>query len=48
MENEPTQELVEKFLTRVMEVEEKYAFARKGQDSSRKEEIANLLEDFCK
>ena len=48
MDNELSEEVIEKFLIRVIEVEEKYAFVRKGQESSRKKEIENLVEDFCK
>jgi len=46
MEEEVSSDTIDKFLTRVMEIEENYAFARKGQESSRKEEIKNLLEDI--
>ncbi len=42
-----TDETVEKFLSRVMEIEENFAFTRKGQDSSRKEELRKLLDEFC-
>lgn len=48
MTAEPSAEDVEKFLTRVMEVEEKYAFTNKGKDTDRKEELRSLLEKTCK
>lgn len=39
---------VNRFLARVIEVEEEFAFAKKGQDSARKEKLRELLEEFCK
>lgn len=48
MTTEPTDEDVGKFLTRVIEVEEKYAFTKKGQDTPRKDELKALLDEFCK
>ena len=48
MENGSSQEQITKFLHRVIEVEEKYAFVKKGQDSARREELSNLLDEMCK
>ena len=48
MDNEPSEEEVGKFLKRVIETEEKYAFAKKGQETARREDIKSLLEEFCK
>lgn len=48
MSTEPTPQQVNEFLSRVMEIEEKYAFAKKGQESARKDDLRGLLDDFCK
>ena len=48
MNTEPTSEDVEEFLTRVMAVEERYAFAKKAHESAKKDELRNLLDEFCK
>lgn len=48
MEENLGADTVSKFLERVIEVSEKYAFVKKGQDTARREEIKNLLDDFCK
>jgi hypothetical protein len=48
MTTEPTPQQVNEFLSRVMEIEEKYAFAKKGQETNRKDDLRNLLDDFCK
>ncbi len=47
MTKSPTESEVASFLMRVMEIEEKYAFAKKGQDSARKDELRNLLDELC-
>ena len=39
---------LEKFISRVIEIEEKPAFLKKGQKSAREEEILQALEDLCK
>lgn len=48
MNQETTNDEVNEFLSRVMEIEERYAFAKKGQESARKDDLRNLLDDFCK
>ena len=48
MDVEPSLEDVEMFLSRVMEIEDKYAFSKKGRDTDRKEELRSLLEKMCK
>jgi len=48
MKQETTNDEVNEFLSRVMEIEERYAFAKKGQESARKDDLRNLLDDFCK
>lgn len=40
-------QIVEDFLFRVIEIEEKYAFSKKGQESARKQELRDLLDEFC-
>ncbi len=47
MTTEPSSEDVNEFLARVMEIEQKYAFDKKGQDSKRKDDLRALLEEFC-
>lgn len=47
MEIVQTDELVDNFLKRVIELEERFSFARKGQESARKAELEKLLEEFC-
>ncbi len=39
--------IIDKFLARVIEIEENPAFAKKGQDSNRKDQIIKALEEFC-
>gem|GEM_PF-4897220 len=39
---------VAKFLSRVMEIERSPSYTKKGQDSSRKDKINAVLEEFCK
>ena len=46
LEADPTPEELNRFLSRVMEIEEKYAFTRKGQDSARKAELRALVDDL--
>ena len=41
------EETVDKFLARVIEIEENPAYAKKGQESNRKEQINKALEEFC-
>ena len=48
MNTEPTSEDVDEFLTRVMEIEERYAFAKRAHESDKKEALRNLLDEFCK
>lgn len=48
MEDAPSSEIVEKFLFRVIEIEESPVFLKKGQDSARKDEINKALDEFCK
>jgi len=48
MSEEPSTNEVNKFLARVIEIEEQFAFAKKGQDSARKDKLRELLEEFCK
>jgi len=48
MEYEPTPEIIEKFLFRVIEIEESPVYLKKGQDSARKDEINKALDEFCK
>lgn len=48
MEANTAPETVAKFLQRVIEVEEKYAFVKKGQDTARRDELKSLLDEFCK
>ena len=48
MADEPTPETVEKFLFRVIEIEESPVYSNKGQDSARKDEINKALDEFCK
>ena len=48
MSVEISEEQLMAFLKRVIEIEEKYAFAKKGQDTARKTELRDLLDDFCK
>lgn len=48
MTNEnPKPDDVNRFLARVIEAEEHFAFAKKGQDSARKEKLRNILDEFC-
>lgn len=47
MEAEPTPDELNRFLARVMEIEEKYAFTRKGQDSARRAELKTLVDEFA-
>ncbi len=44
---EVNDEDVNKFLTRVMEIEEEFAFAKGGQDTPRKNKLRALLDEFC-
>ncbi len=39
---------LKKFISRVMDIEERYTFARSGQKTTRKEEVKFLLDEFCK
>ena len=41
-------ETIEKFLVRVIEIEESPAFLKGGQDSARRERIESALDEFCK
>lgn len=41
-------DLVDKFLARVIEIEENYAFVKKGQDTSRREELMKALDEVSK
>lgn len=47
MVEQPTPETTEKFLFRVIEIEESPVFLKKNQESARKEEIQKALEEFC-
>lgn len=47
-EEEVDTETVEKFLARVIEIEESPAFLKGGQDTARREKIQSALEEFCK
>ncbi len=40
-------ELVDKFLARVIEIEENPAYAKKSQETNRKEQINKALDEFC-
>ncbi len=46
MDSEPTPQELSRFLSRVIEIEEKYAYTRKGQESSRKGELRSLVEEI--
>ena len=48
METETEAQIVEKFLFRVIEIQENPAFLKKGQDSARREEIEKLLDEYTK
>jgi hypothetical protein len=48
MEQKIEEEKINLFLSRVIEIEEKYAFAKQGQNSARKDELRNVLEEMCK
>jgi len=41
------EETVDRFLARVIEIEENPAYAKKGQESNRKDQIIKALEEFC-
>ncbi len=51
MDTELDQQTIQKFLFRVIEIEERPAFLKKGQDSARKDEINKALDkaldEFC-
>jgi hypothetical protein len=47
MDKKIDSDTVTKFLYRVIEIEEKYAFVKKGQDSLRREELLTALDKFC-
>jgi len=48
MSEELDAETVEKFLAKVIEIEESPAFLKGGQESARREKIQGALEEFCK
>lgn len=48
MTESPSDDDVKSFLLRVIEIEQKYTFVKKGQDTLRKEDLRNLLDEFCK
>ena len=48
MDENPSTDEVNRFLSRVIEIEEQFAFAKKGQDSARKDKLRELLDEFCK
>ena len=48
METEMNPQTVEKFLFRVIEIEENPAFLKSGQDSARREKIVKLLDEYTK
>ena len=48
MSEEVDAETVEKFLARVIEIEESPDFLKGAQESARREKIQGALEEFCK
>jgi hypothetical protein len=46
-QEEPRDEKVEKFLARVIDTEQVFAFTRRGEESARLSELRKLLEEFC-
>lgn len=48
MNETPSDDEVKSFLLQVIEIEQKYTFLKKGQDTARKDELRNLLDEFCK
>ncbi len=48
MNTEVSQELVSKFLSRVIEIEESFGFVKKGQDTARRDELSKALDEICK
>ena len=48
MADEQARETIEKFLFRVIEIEESPVYSKKGQDSARKDEINKALDEFCR
>lgn len=47
MDTELDPETIDKFLFRVIEIEESPAFSKKGQKSAKKDEINKVLDEFC-
>lgn len=44
---EINEDAVEKFLTRVIEIEESPVFLKGGQESARREKIRDALDEYC-